>query len=98
MFVAVDKCLMENVHFLLLNGFNPDIKNEEGDSALTIGKSNCAVYVSFFPTMVIGGEKNMFISYIGVIRSWGKVIHFFYSDDHLFIFVAFNLLQEQITE
>ncbi|XP_077181605.1 ankyrin repeat and SOCS box protein 14 isoform X1 [Paroedura picta] len=36
LFIAVDKCLMENVHFLLLNGFNPDIKNEDGDSPLFI--------------------------------------------------------------
>ncbi|XP_048343935.1 ankyrin repeat and SOCS box protein 14 [Sphaerodactylus townsendi] len=36
LFVAVDKCLVENVHFLLLNGFNPDFKNEAGDSPLFI--------------------------------------------------------------
>ncbi|XP_062825945.1 ankyrin repeat and SOCS box protein 14 isoform X1 [Anolis carolinensis] len=34
LFLAVDKCLVKNVHFLLLNDFNPDVKNEEGDSAL----------------------------------------------------------------
>nr|XP_020655562.1 ankyrin repeat and SOCS box protein 14 [Pogona vitticeps] len=34
LFVAVDKCLVKNVHFLLLNGFNPNVKNEEGDCAL----------------------------------------------------------------
>ncbi|XP_062979461.1 ankyrin repeat and SOCS box protein 14 isoform X2 [Elgaria multicarinata webbii] len=37
LFIAVDKCLVGNVHFLLLNGFKPDVKNEEGDSALIIG-------------------------------------------------------------
>ncbi|XP_061474280.1 ankyrin repeat and SOCS box protein 14 isoform X2 [Rhineura floridana] len=36
LFLAVDKCLVNNVNFLLLNGFNPDITNEEGDSALII--------------------------------------------------------------
>ncbi|XP_063152498.1 ankyrin repeat and SOCS box protein 14 [Candoia aspera] len=36
LFLAVDKCLVKNVQFLLANGFNPDIKNEEGDSALII--------------------------------------------------------------
>ncbi|XP_053150227.1 ankyrin repeat and SOCS box protein 14 isoform X2 [Hemicordylus capensis] len=36
LFVAVDKCFVQNVHFLLINGFSPDIKNEEGDSALII--------------------------------------------------------------
>ncbi|XP_062979460.1 ankyrin repeat and SOCS box protein 14 isoform X1 [Elgaria multicarinata webbii] len=36
LFIAVDKCLVGNVHFLLLNGFKPDVKNEEGDSALII--------------------------------------------------------------
>ncbi|XP_044307143.1 ankyrin repeat and SOCS box protein 14 isoform X2 [Varanus komodoensis] len=34
LFIAVDRCLMKNVYFLLLNGFNPDVRNEEGDSAL----------------------------------------------------------------
>lgn len=38
LFVAVEKCLVQNVHFLLLNGFSPDVKNEEGDSALFVGK------------------------------------------------------------
>ncbi|KAJ6668336.1 hypothetical protein lerEdw1_015713 [Lerista edwardsae] len=36
LFVAVEKCLVQNVHFLLLNGFSPDAKNEEGDSALFV--------------------------------------------------------------
>uniref|UniRef100_A0ACB8FX93 Uncharacterized protein n=1 Tax=Sphaerodactylus townsendi TaxID=933632 RepID=A0ACB8FX93_9SAUR len=36
LFVAVDKCLVENVHFLLLNVFNPGFKNEDGDSPLFI--------------------------------------------------------------
>ncbi|XP_042305066.1 ankyrin repeat and SOCS box protein 14 isoform X4 [Sceloporus undulatus] len=36
LFLAVDKCLAKNVHFLLLNGFNPDVRNEEGDSALIV--------------------------------------------------------------
>lgn len=43
LFVAVDKCLVENVHFLLLNGFDPDIKNEDEDSPLFIGKQSYAV-------------------------------------------------------
>ncbi|XP_044881296.1 ankyrin repeat and SOCS box protein 14 [Mauremys mutica] len=36
LFVAVDKCFLDNVHFLLLNGCNPNVKNEEGDSSLVI--------------------------------------------------------------
>lgn len=48
LFVAVDKYLVKNVHFLLLNGFNPDVKNEEGDSALITGKWNDSVYQAVF--------------------------------------------------
>ncbi|XP_067400310.1 ankyrin repeat and SOCS box protein 14 isoform X1 [Emydura macquarii macquarii] len=36
LFVAVDKCFLDNVHFLLLSGCNPNVKNEEGDSTLVI--------------------------------------------------------------
>ncbi|XP_024076186.2 ankyrin repeat and SOCS box protein 14 [Terrapene carolina triunguis] len=36
LFVAVDKCFLDNVHFLLLSGCNPNVKNEEGDSSLVI--------------------------------------------------------------
>ncbi|XP_013912666.1 PREDICTED: ankyrin repeat and SOCS box protein 14 [Thamnophis sirtalis] len=36
LFLAVDKCLVENVNVLLINGFDPDTKNEEEDSALII--------------------------------------------------------------
>uniref|UniRef100_A0A669NX84 Ankyrin repeat and SOCS box containing 14 n=1 Tax=Phasianus colchicus TaxID=9054 RepID=A0A669NX84_PHACC len=34
--VAVRNCFLENVHFLLLNGCNPNIKNEDGDSPLVV--------------------------------------------------------------
>ncbi|XP_009703360.1 PREDICTED: ankyrin repeat and SOCS box protein 14-like, partial [Cariama cristata] len=34
--VAVRNCFVDNVRFLLLNGCNPDVKNEEGDSPLFI--------------------------------------------------------------
>ncbi|XP_031976867.1 ankyrin repeat and SOCS box protein 14 isoform X1 [Corvus moneduloides] len=34
--VAVRNCFVDNVHFLLLNGCNPNVKNEEGDSPLVI--------------------------------------------------------------
>ncbi|XP_015682032.1 ankyrin repeat and SOCS box protein 14 [Protobothrops mucrosquamatus] len=36
LFLAVDKCLVKNVNVLLINGFDPDTRNEEGDSALII--------------------------------------------------------------
>lgn len=36
--VAVRNCFVENVRFLLLNGCNPNVKNEEGDSPLVIGE------------------------------------------------------------
>lgn len=36
--VAVRNCFVDNVHFLLLNGCNPNVKNEEGDSPLVIGE------------------------------------------------------------
>ncbi|XP_076202427.1 ankyrin repeat and SOCS box protein 14 [Aptenodytes patagonicus] len=34
--VAVRNCFVDNVRFLLLNGCNPNVKNEEGDSPLVI--------------------------------------------------------------
>ncbi|XP_066858984.1 dynein axonemal heavy chain 12-like isoform X2 [Anser cygnoides] len=34
--VAVRNCFAENVHFLLFNGCNPNVKNEEGDSPLVV--------------------------------------------------------------
>ncbi|KAM3844731.1 ankyrin repeat and SOCS box protein 14 isoform 3-T3 [Vipera latastei] len=36
LFLAVDKCLVKNVNVLLINGFDPNTRNEEGDSALII--------------------------------------------------------------
>lgn len=36
--VAVRNCFVDNVQLLLLNGCNPNIKNEEGDSPLVIGE------------------------------------------------------------
>lgn len=36
--VAVRNCFVDNVSFLLLNGCNPNAKNEEGDSALVTGE------------------------------------------------------------
>jgi len=36
--VAVRNCFLENVRFLLLNGCNPNIKNEDGDSPLVVGE------------------------------------------------------------
>ncbi|XP_054072019.1 ankyrin repeat and SOCS box protein 14 isoform X4 [Rissa tridactyla] len=35
--VAVRNCFVDNVRFLLLNGCNPNVKNEEGDSPLVTG-------------------------------------------------------------
>ncbi|XP_022353511.1 ankyrin repeat and SOCS box protein 14 [Enhydra lutris kenyoni] len=34
LFLAVSTCLLENAHFLLLNGCNPNAKNSEGNSPL----------------------------------------------------------------
>ncbi|XP_059571982.1 ankyrin repeat and SOCS box protein 14 [Alligator mississippiensis] len=36
LFLAVEKCFVDNVNFFLVNGCNPNIKNEEGDSSLVI--------------------------------------------------------------
>lgn len=36
--VAVRSGFVDNVHFLLLNGCNPNVKDEEGDSPLVIGE------------------------------------------------------------
>lgn len=36
--VAVRNCFVENVRFLLFNGCNPNVKNEEGDSPLVVGE------------------------------------------------------------
>ncbi|XP_077781067.1 ankyrin repeat and SOCS box protein 14 [Podarcis muralis] len=58
LFVAVDKCLEKNVKFLLINGFNPDVKNEEGDSALIIAiKHNSYEIVSLL--IQFGADVNL---------------------------------------
>ncbi|XP_044514194.1 ankyrin repeat and SOCS box protein 14 isoform X2 [Gracilinanus agilis] len=42
LFLAVDRCLLENAHFLLLNDCDPNTQNAEGHSPLLMAVKHCA--------------------------------------------------------